>query len=128
MDWSHKKVLIAEDEITNYILLQEYLEPTGIQLFHAVSGRMVLEILENITPDLILLDMKMPEISGFELVKKLREAKNQIPIIAQTAYSMKGDKEKFISAGCDDYISKPISEDILLEKMRFWFNSSREFH
>jgi CheY-like chemotaxis protein len=122
MDWSNKKVLIAEDEITNTMLLEEYLEPTGIQVFRASNGLELLEILKELTPDVILLDMKMPLMSGFEFIEKIRNDNLKIHVIAQTAYSMKGDREKIISAGCDDYISKPINEEILLSKLEMYFN------
>lgn len=122
MNWTNKKILIAEDELANFLLLVEYLEPTGIQIFHASNGLEVLEILKDTTPHVILLDMKMPEIDGFELINRLRKENIQIPIIAQTAYTMEGDKEKILSAGCNDYIAKPIDEDILLEKISLYVN------
>ena len=122
MDWSDKKVLIAEDEITNFMLLEEYLEPTGIQILHATNGLELLDILKDVTPDIILLDMKMPQMNGFEFLKNVKKSDIKVPVIAQTAYSMKGDKEKIISAGCDDYIAKPINEEILLSKIELWFN------
>ncbi len=122
MDWSNKKVLISEDEITNFMLLEEYLEPTGITIYHASNGLEMLEILKNVTPDIILLDIKMPLMNGFEFLKIFGKSAVNIPVIAQTAYSMKGDKEKILSAGCYDYIAKPINEDILLQKMEQCFN------
>ncbi len=122
MDWSDKTVLIAEDEITNFMLLEEYLEPTGVRIYRACNGIELIEILKSITPDVILLDIKMPVMNGFEFLGKIRNSKKKIHVIAQTAYSMKGDREKIIAAGCDDYLSKPINEEILLNKLEHCFN------
>lgn len=123
MDWSNKIVLIAEDDYTNFMLLEEYLEPTGIQIFHASNGFEVLEILKNTMPDIILLDIKMPIMNGYELLNQLQKENLHIPVIAQTAYAMKGDEELLLSSGCVDYISKPINENILLFKMANSFST-----
>jgi CheY-like chemotaxis protein len=122
MEWSKKKVIIAEDEEANFLLLAEYLEPTAIQVIHAGDGNEILEILQKIEPDIILLDMKMPKMSGFEVISKIRQMNKSVPIIAQTAYTMVGDKDKIIQAGCNDYISKPIEEEKLIEKMSKYLN------
>ncbi len=121
MNWSNKSVLIAEDEDTNYLLLVEYLEPTGIQIVRANNGYEVLEIFNKTALDLILMDMKMPLMTGFEATIKIRESNQEIPIIAQTAYAMIGDKDKILAAGCNDYISKPILEEALLDKIKVAF-------
>lgn len=121
MDWSKKSVLIAEDEDTNYLLLVEYLEPTGIEIIRAINGYEVLEICNKMLPDLILMDMKMPVMTGFEATMKIRKSFGDVPIIAQTAYAMIGDKDKILAAGCNDYISKPIIEEILISKMKSLF-------
>ncbi len=122
MDWSEKKILIAEDEETNFLLLVEYLEPTSIQIFRAKNGLEVFEILKDTLPDLILLDIKMPKLTGFEVIIKLRALNITIPVIAQTAYTMVGDREKILTSGFDDYIPKPIDEDLLLTKMEKYLN------
>jgi len=121
MDWRNKSLLIAEDEETNYLLLVEYLEPTGIQILRACNGYEVMEIFKNTNLDLILMDMKMPLMNGYEATIKIRESNQQIPIIAQTAYAMLGDKDKILAAGCNDYIAKPILEDLLLSKIETAF-------
>jgi CheY-like chemotaxis protein len=122
MDWSDKKVIVAEDEEANFLLLTEFLEPTAIQIIHARDGQEILELLKKNEPDIILLDMKMPKMSGFEVIKEIRLVNKAVPIIAQTAYTMIGDKDKIIKAGCNDYISKPIEEDKLIEKMSKYLN------
>jgi CheY-like chemotaxis protein len=122
MDWSDKTVIVAEDEDANFLLLTEYLEPTEIQIIHASDGHELLELLKKDEPDIILLDMKMPKMSGFEVISKIRQLNKSVPIIAQTAYTMIGDKDKIIKAGCNDYISKPIEENKLIEKMSQYLN------
>lgn len=112
--WKDKTVLIAEDVLSNYLLLTEYLEPTGVKILWASNGHEALEILNTITPDVVLMDMKMPVMSGFEAVIKIRETDQLLPIIAQTAYTMLGDKERILEVGCTDYIPKPYSEKVIL--------------
>ncbi len=106
-----KKILIAEDDPKNMKVVAMALRPHGYTLLKATDGEEALEIALRDTPDLILLDMQLPKMSGLEVTRKLREmpAFSHIPIIALTAYAMKGDKEKFIEAGCDAYLSKPIN-------------------
>ena len=118
MEWIDKSVLIAEDEDANFMLLVEYLEPTGIQIVRACNGLEVLEIVKNKMPDVILMDMKMPKMSGNDAAAKIREFNTTVPIIAQTAYAYLADREKMIKCGCSDYISKPIEEDALVNIMR----------
>lgn len=123
MDWSNKKVLIAEDEEANYLLLVEYLESTGIQIFRATDGYEVLNIVANEKPDLILMDMKMPRMTGYEAVKIIRETDSKIPIIAQTAYAMVGDDEKILEVGCNEYLPKPIDEESLVKTVTKYLSS-----
>jgi CheY-like chemotaxis protein len=118
MDWGNKSILIAEDDDTNYYLLEEYLEQSAIHIYRAKNGEEVLEILAKLQPDLILMDIKMPKMSGLEAASKIREFNIDIPIIAQTAYAMHGDEEKIIFNGFNDYISKPIDEDVLMKKIK----------
>jgi two-component system, cell cycle response regulator DivK len=115
MNWKDKKILIAEDEETNFILLEEYLEITQVQIVRAHDGLQVVELSKVGNYDLILMDIKMPKLTGYEAVKRIREIDKTTPIIAQTAYAMLGDKEKSLMAGCNDYLSKPISENKFLK-------------
>ena len=120
MNWSDKSILIAEDEDTNYLLLVEYLEPTGVQIARAINGYEVLEIFNKTSFDLILMDMKLPLMTGYEATMKIREVNQEVPIIAQTAYAMIGDRDKILAAGCNDYISKPIFEETLISKIKIF--------
>jgi CheY-like chemotaxis protein len=111
-----KTILIAEDEETNYYLVQEYLEFTKANLLWAQDGKEVIEMAKNNDAiDLILMDIRMPEIDGYEAMKIIKLFKPDIPIVAVTAFAVNGDREKALKMGFIDFISKPISRKILLE-------------
>ena len=109
-------VLIVEDEEINYLYLDTLLEDLELNLkkIHAKNGKEAIEICkENLEIDLILMDLKMPIMNGFEATKLIKEFRPNLPIVAQTAYSTSSDRNKAILAGCNDFISKPISEETL---------------
>jgi signal transduction histidine kinase len=117
LDLKGKKILIAEDEYSNYLYLFELLSDTNAKIFHATNGIEVLELTKDIFPDCILMDVKMPELDGFEATKIIKSKYPAIPVIAQTAFAFKGDEEKALRIGCNDFIAKPIDQDILFEKL-----------
>lgn len=102
------KILIVEDNARNRRLLKVLLRSHGYRAIEARNGVEALEAVESDRPDLILMDIQLPGINGLELVKKIKDEFGDIPIIAVTAYAMKGDRERILSAGCDGYVSKPI--------------------
>ena len=107
-----KKILIVEDNPQNMKVVQLILEPHGYILLEATDGEEALEVINNgERPDLILLDIQLPKIDGFEVTRRLRQIPefSHIPIIAVTAYAMRGDEEKVVEAGCDAYLPKPIN-------------------
>lgn len=106
-----KKILIAEDNPQNMKVVLMTLRPHGYTLLQATDGEEALETALKEKPDLILMDIQLPKMSGLEITRKLREipAFTHTPIIAVTAYAMKGDKEKAIEAGCDAHLPKPIN-------------------
>ena len=106
-----EKILIVEDNPQNMRLIEMTLGAKGYRLLKATDGEEALETALRDKPDLIITDIQLPKTDGLELTKRLRQmpALNHIPIIAVTAYAMKGDKERIIGAGCDAYLSKPIS-------------------
>ena len=107
-----KKILIVEDNPQNMKVVQMALGPHGYILLEATDGEEALEVINNgERPDLILLDIQLPKIDGFEVTRRLRRIPefSHIPIIAVTAYAMRGDEEKIVGAGCDAYLPKPIS-------------------
>jgi len=107
---SQPLVLLVEDNAANIITLTSYLEVKGFQLMLATNGEEALQQLQNQAPDIILMDIQMPKMSGLEAIQIIRQNSNwsQIPIIAMTALAMPGDRENCLAAGADDYVSKPI--------------------
>ncbi len=116
LDLVGRTILIAEDEEYNYKLLDIILTNAGAKTLIALTGKEAIEITNTHKEiDLILMDIKMPVLSGLEATRQIRKSNNKVPIIAQTAYALVGDREKIIEAGCDDYISKPIQKSELAE-------------
>ena len=106
-----KRVLLVEDNRQNMKLLEMVLRMRSYILLKAFDGEEALDVATREQPDLIVMDMQLPKMSGIEVTKRLRQMPDfsQTPIIALTAYTMKGDRERFLKAGCDTYLSKPIS-------------------
>lgn len=117
-------ILVAEDDETNFFYLNAILATeTGATILHAKTGKEAIELFKaNAGIVLVLMDIKMPEIDGLEATKQIKLINNEIPVIAITAYSMSGDEERVVAAGCDGYLSKPISKKILIEKMAEFIN------
>ncbi len=113
------KILIAEDEETNAIYLKTILRQTDYNLFFAKTGKEAVEIFDaNRDIKVILMDIRMPEMDGFQATKLIKEMNANVVVIAQTAYAFEGDKEKALELGCDNYLSKPIRKEDLLEMLR----------
>ena len=106
-----RKVLIVEDNDLNMKLFNDLLEAHGYTTFQTKDGREALSIARTHRPDLILMDIQLPEVSGLEITKRLKadEELRGIPVVAVTAFAMKGDEEKIRQGGCEGYIAKPIS-------------------
>ena len=106
-----KTILIVEDNELNMKLFNDLLQAHGYNTLQAKDGRVVIEMTRKNRPDLILMDIQLPEISGLEITKMLKadDDLRDIPVIAVTAFAMKGDEQKIRSGGCDGYIAKPIS-------------------
>ncbi len=115
-DWSSKTILIAEDVESNFLFLEEVIKRTGATIIWAKNGKIAIDIFKEQKDkiDLILMDIQMPFINGFEATKVIKQEKPKLPIISQTAYAMAEDRIKSLAAGCDDYIAKPISSKKLL--------------
>jgi PAS domain S-box-containing protein len=110
-----KKIIIAEDDWTSYQYLLKILKNHDIIVLYADNGKKALElVIANDDIDLILMDIKMPIMDGIEATKQIKVIRPDLPIIAQTAFAFSSEKEKILSIGCDDYISKPITKDKLL--------------
>ncbi|RUT79105.1 response regulator [Ancylomarina longa] len=113
-NWSMKTILIAEDVESNYLYLEEVIKKTGAKILWATDGLKAVELFHENKIDLILMDIQMPFLNGFETTKIIKGENPNIPIISQTAYAMAEDRLKSLDAGCDDYIAKPISSKKLL--------------
>ena len=116
-DWHEKTILIVEDEHINFRYLQEILKKTQAQILRAENGLEAIEAAKEKNVDLILMDIKLPVMDGYEATRKIREFNKEIPIIAQTAYVMSGEEEKTKAAGCDDYLTKPLRIKTVLETL-----------
>lgn len=108
-------ILIAEDVESNFLYLKAVLSKLNANVFWAKNGIEVLDICEKeALIDLVLMDLQMPEMNGYEATQLLKKKYPDLPVIAQTAFAMSDDREKALDAGCDDYLAKPIkSKDLL---------------
>ncbi len=111
-DWSNKLVLIVEDDLRNYYYLQEVLRRTKAQLLYASNGEEAIEIFNSNSPvskkiNLILMDLHLPKIDGYEATREIKKIRKDLPIVAQTANAFSEDRRKALDAGCDEYIAKP---------------------
>jgi len=118
-----KIILHIEDNFENRILVRRLLQAEGFDLIEAENAVEALELLKKHQPDMILMDMNMPDIDGYTLTHQLRNRPElaSIPIIAITANVMKGDREKSMEAGCDGYIEKPIDVDRFIDQVNLFF-------
>ena len=114
------KILLVEDDEENRDALSRRLERRGYEVIMATDGKRGIDLAESEAPDVILLDMSLPEIDGWEVARTLKnsETTRKIPIIALTAHAMSGDREKAIGAGCDDYHTKPAELTKLLAQIQ----------
>ena len=121
---SAKTVLVVEDNELNMKLFHDLLEAHGYNILQTKDGMDALRIAREHKPDLILMDIQLPEVSGLEVTKWIKEDEDlkSIPVIAVTAFAMKGDEEKIREGGCEAYIAKPISVTNFLETVRKFLN------
>lgn len=107
-------ILVAEDDYVSYMLIEEFLANSNIRMLHAKTGKEAMEIVNTDHEiDLVLMDIKMPEMDGYQATQIIKKQFPHLPVIAQTAFASKNDREKALSAGCDDYISKPLGAETL---------------
>jgi two-component system, cell cycle response regulator DivK len=122
-----KTVLIVEDNELNMKLFHDLLDAHGYKTLQTRNGMEALELAREHRPDLILMDIQLPEVSGLEVTKWLKEDDHlrEIPVVAVTAFAMKGDEERIREGGCEAYISKPISVAMFLETVRQFIGEAR---
>jgi CheY-like chemotaxis protein len=117
------KILIAEDDESSALLQQEIVGKYSQKIVHVYSGVEAVKVCQNDPDfDLILMDIQMPLMNGYDATQKIRSFNKDIIIIAQTAYALLGDREKALDAGCNDYISKPISQAFLIDLIKKYFD------
>ena len=121
-----KKVLIVEDNELNMKLFHDLLDAQGYETLQTREGLSALSLAREHMPDLILMDIQLPEISGLEVTKWLKDDPElkSIPVVAVTAFAMKGDEERIRSGGCEAYLSKPISVGKFIETVRHFLGNA----
>jgi CheY-like chemotaxis protein len=113
------RILVAEDNAVNRELLRELLELRGYTVLEACDGQEALNAIAQAPPDLLLLDIGMPVLDGFAVIRRLREDARlaRLPVVAVTAYAMRGDRERILNSGFDGYLSKPVTPASLTEEL-----------
>ena len=123
-DLSKKLVYIAEDDKFSFYYLEEILKPTKIKIKQAINGEGLLRLIEEKIPDLVLLDINMPVMNGYETAKEIRKTHPNLPLIAQTAYALTEEKQKCYEAGCNEYIAKPIDKERFFKIINAYLKSA----
>jgi PAS domain S-box-containing protein len=115
-NWKDKTILLVEDEEVNYLYVKELLHDTGITLLHAATGEEGISICKSALPiDVVLMDMRLPGINGYDATRQIKKIRNNVPVIAQTAYAMENERKDCLDAGCDFYITKPFDRNLLFD-------------
>ena len=120
-NWSNKQILVAEDEELNYMFVREMLRQSGATIHRARNGHEVVTKTRKLVPDAILMDIKMPEMSGIDAARNIRNFNKTVPIIAQTAFVMAEEKEESIKAGCNHFVTKPLDRTTIMELIDSYF-------
>ncbi|MFO7865150.1 MAG: transporter substrate-binding domain-containing protein [Salinivirgaceae bacterium] len=116
--WENVTILVAEDEQNNYMFIQETLKKTGAEILWATNGQEAVKaVSSNPNINIVLMDIRMPNMNGYEATKEIKKLRKDLPIIAQTAYAMSDERDLSLQAGCDDYMTKPIRPKKLLKKI-----------
>jgi two-component system cell cycle response regulator DivK len=115
-----KRILVIEDQEDNRQIVRDLVTASGYELIEATTGEEGLEVAARERPDLILMDIQLPGIDGYEVTRRIKANPKlrKIPIIAVTSYALSGDDKKAFAAGCDSYVTKPYSPRLLLAKIR----------
>ena len=119
-----KTILVVEDHDDNRRIMRDLLSATGYQVIEAHTGLKGVSAAQNHRPDLILMDIQLPGIDGYEATRRIKSIPElkTIPIVAVTSYALSGDDKKAFAAGCDDYVTKPFSPRELLKKVQNFLN------
>jgi len=123
LDLANKKILVAEDDGSNYLYLESVLRNTNAELVWARNGKHALDLFRAVDHfDLILMDIRMPEMNGLEATRQIRKYNMEIPIIALTAFAFADDKNKSAEAGCNEHLSKPVKTNELKDMLKKYLN------
>lgn len=114
VNWSNKTILIVEDDRFNALVLANFIEKTKAKCLVAYNGEMGVEMAKTSNPDIILMDIKMPGIDGFEATSRIKQSNPAAIIIAQTAYATELDKDLILNSGFNDFLAKPIKFNVLI--------------
>jgi CheY-like chemotaxis protein len=119
-----KEILVVDDDARNAFALSKLLADKGLKVRIAVNGQKALEMLDKLPIDLVLMDIMLPGMDGYEITRRIRadERFRRLPVLALTAKAMKGDREKCIAAGASDYLAKPIDAERLFSMLRVWLS------
>jgi PAS domain S-box-containing protein len=124
-DWSGKIILVAEDEVSNFELISATLYKTKAKILRALNGKEAVDLIRtNKQIDLVLMDIRMPVMNGYEATREIRKMNTTIPIVSLTAYAMSDDIEKSLDAGCNAHVSKPFNPRDLLNKLEVYFQKN----
>ncbi len=115
-----KVILIVEDDDASFLYLESILRRTNSIILHAFDGTEALKLCQSPEISLVLMDLKMPVMDGFEATRRIKAIKPSLLVIAITAYAMNGDEQRALNAGCDDYLTKPLKKELLLNKLEFY--------
>lgn len=121
-NWTGKKILVAEDEMLNWMFIKEMLRKSGAEILRAEDGNEAVKITRKFKPDAILMDIKMPGLNGIEATRKIRTFNKTVPIIAQTAFVMAEEKAESKKVGCNHFVTKPLDRTVIMELIDSYFN------
>ena len=123
--WPGRTVLVADDTPTVQFYLKTLLDMVQVKCLTAANGLEAVELCrQHPEIDLVLMDIQMPIMNGYEAIPRIKQLRPELPIVAQTAYAFASDQEKILATGCDDYLTKPVRKDTLLEKLAQFFSPS----
>ena len=122
-NWKNKTILVVEDVDTNKIFFDAALRRTSARILWAKDGQEAIDLFKANEIDLILMDLQLPIMDGYTATKEIKKIDSKVPIVAQTAHVMSGEREKCLEAGCDDYLAKPIRLQILIETLAKYLNN-----
>lgn len=121
-DWKDYTILVVEDVDTNKIFFDAALRRTNAKILWAKDGKEAITIFKDNKIDLVLMDLQLPIMDGYTATREIKKIDSSVPIIAQTAHVMSGEREKCMEAGCDDYLAKPIRLQILIDTLSKYLN------